>query len=36
MHRSTSIAKVCTKVKIGAQKTDFAYWQTQPYGGGPE
>ena len=24
-------AKVCAKVKIGEQPTDFAYWQTQPY-----
>jgi len=28
---SPSIAKVCTKVKIGEQKSDFSYWQTQPY-----
>lgn len=28
---SPAIAKVCTKVKLGEQKTDFAYWQTQPY-----
>ncbi len=28
---SPSIAKVCAKLKIGEQKSDFAYWQTQPY-----
>lgn len=31
MEPSPAIVKVCTKVKIGDQKTDFAYWQTQPY-----
>jgi hypothetical protein len=27
----TGIAKVCTKVSIHAQQSDFAYWQAQPY-----
>jgi len=31
METSSSIAKVCTKVRIGEQKSDFAYWQTQSY-----
>ncbi|MBI5585822.1 MAG: hypothetical protein HY892_18580 [Deltaproteobacteria bacterium] len=31
MDPSPSIAKVCTKAKIGEQQSDFAYWQTQPY-----
>lgn len=31
MKPSPSIAKVCTKLKIGEQKNDFAYWQTQSY-----
>jgi hypothetical protein len=25
------IEKVCTKVNVREQKSDFAYWQTQPY-----
>jgi len=25
------IQKVCNKVNIREQKSDFAYWQTQPY-----
>ena len=25
------IEKTYTKMKLGEQKTDFAYWQTQPY-----
>lgn len=25
------VAKVCTKVKMGDQASDFAYWQAQPY-----
>jgi hypothetical protein len=28
---SSSIAKVCTKVRISEQKSDSAYWQTQSY-----
>lgn len=31
MKSPSSIAKVYSKVKISEQKTDFAYWQTQPY-----
>jgi len=27
----TSIAKFYTKVDLRKQKSDFAYWQTQPY-----
>jgi hypothetical protein len=29
--KPSSIAKVCTKVKINEQKSDSAYWQTQSY-----
>ena len=28
---STGIQKVYTKVNLREQKSDFAYWQTQPY-----
>jgi hypothetical protein len=26
-----SIKKVCKKIALNEQKSDFAYWQTQPY-----
>ncbi len=28
---ATEIQKVCTKVRMGEQISDFAYWQTQSY-----
>jgi len=31
MSNSFRIQKVYTKVNIKQKKTDFAYWQTQPY-----
>ena len=31
METELEIAKVVTKVPISQPKTDFAYWQTQPY-----
>ena len=31
MRNTVSIKPICTLVHIGAQKSDFAYWQTQPY-----
>jgi hypothetical protein len=29
--KSTGIQKVVTKVNLYQQRSDFAYWQTQPY-----
>jgi len=29
--KTRSIKKVITKTKIGAEKSDFAYWQTRSY-----
>lgn len=29
--RSQHVARVVTKLNIHEQKSDFAYWQTQPY-----
>ena len=31
MEKSTGIQKVVTKVNLYQQRSDFAYWQTQPY-----
>jgi hypothetical protein len=31
MKTESRIEKCYAKVKIRSQKTDFAYWQTQPY-----
>jgi len=31
MDRKLSIEPTYTKLRIDEQKTDFAYWQTQPY-----
>jgi hypothetical protein len=31
MSTSSRISKVVTKVPVREQKSDFAYWQTQPY-----
>jgi hypothetical protein len=31
MKTTSGIKKSCTKVSIREQKSDFAYWQTQPY-----
>jgi hypothetical protein len=31
MERTSSVKKSYTKVSIREQKSDFAYWQTQPY-----
>jgi hypothetical protein len=31
MSTSSGISKVVTKVPVREQKSDFAYWQTQPY-----
>jgi len=31
MSTSPGISKVVTKVPVREQKSDFAYWQTQPY-----
>ncbi len=31
MKRSPGIEKVCTKLNIKTQSSDFAYWQKQPY-----
>jgi hypothetical protein len=31
MRTRRSIRKTVAKVSIGKQKSDFAYWQTQPY-----
>ena len=31
MSTSSRISKVVTKVPLREQKSDFAYWQTQPY-----
>ena len=31
MRNTVSIKRIYTKVNIGDQKSDFAYWQTQPY-----
>jgi hypothetical protein len=30
MQRTGKIAKVVTKIKLSEQKSDFAYWQSQP------
>ncbi len=30
MQRTRKIKKVVPKVKLGEQKSDFAYWQSQP------
>ena len=30
MRDASRIAKVVTKVKMGEEESDFAYWQTQP------
>ncbi len=27
----TSVRKVCAKVNLRERKSDFAFWQTQPY-----
>ncbi len=32
MEITASVEKTYTKVGLYAQKSDFAYWQTQPYG----
>jgi len=29
MQQTTKIKKVVTKIKLGEQKSDFAYWQSQ-------
>jgi len=31
MEKSNGIQKVVTKVNLYQQRSDFAYWQTQPY-----
>ncbi|MBF8284864.1 MAG: hypothetical protein HW378_3779 [Anaerolineales bacterium] len=31
MTTTSSISKTVTKVLVHEQKSDFAYWQTQPY-----
>jgi len=31
METSSRVIKTYTKVPVGEQKSDFAYWQTQPY-----
>ena len=31
MERTSGVKKSCTKVSIREQKSDFAYWQPQPY-----
>ncbi len=31
MERRTGIAKVCVKLDVHERRTDFAYWQSQPY-----
>ena len=31
MTTTSSISKTVTKVPVHEQKSDFAYWQTQPY-----
>ncbi|MBM3133474.1 MAG: hypothetical protein FJZ95_10670 [Chloroflexi bacterium] len=31
MKRTSSLQKSSTKVRMGEQKSDFAYWQSQPY-----
>jgi hypothetical protein len=31
IQRKTTIQQVVVKIRLGDQKSDFAYWQTQPY-----
>ncbi len=31
MEKSNGVQKVVTKVNLYQQRSDFAYWQTQPY-----
>jgi hypothetical protein len=31
MTEATGIRKILTRVRMGESKSDFAYWQSQPY-----